>query len=362
MSRVKHREDIHGHIVDAAAEWFVEFNTDEPDANKRRQFDSWLRKSPEHLRAYLEMFPLWDDARRVDPAHELSADELIRLSQADSANLIALPNTGALPRSVAVHGARIKALALAASAVLVALGAWIYVQRNVYSTGVGEQRLITLDDGSSLELNARSRLKVKFSKSERNVELLDGQALFRVAKDALRPFVVLSGDTRIRAVGTQFDVYKKQAGTTVTVLEGRVAVTSTPANSNGGGGESTDLHSVGNAADRGPPELKELLLDAGEQATVTAAAIKRPLHPDLDAATAWREHRLVFSATPLSEVADEFNRYNERQIVVRNESAAPFEVSGAFSMTDLPALLHFLHAQSNVHIEEDKRQVVVTLK
>ncbi len=94
----------------------------------------------------------------------------------------------------------------------------------LYSTDIGERRSITLADGSTVDLNARSKLRIEFSSAERRVELLDGQALFQVAKDKQRPFIVHSGDATVRAVGTQFDVYRKDSGTTITVLEGRVAV------------------------------------------------------------------------------------------------------------------------------------------
>jgi len=91
---------------------------------------------------------------------------------------------------------------------------------------VGEQRSIALADGSIIDLNARSRIRVRLSKDERDVELLQGQALFHVAKDNSRPFVVRSDTTVVRAVGTEFDVYRKKNGTVITVLEGRVVVES----------------------------------------------------------------------------------------------------------------------------------------
>src|SRR5205823_2531257 len=86
------------------------------------------------------------------------------------------------------------------------------------------ERSIALPDGSLIELNARSSVRVRFTSNERAVELFEGQALFRVAKDPARPFIVSSDGKRVRAVGTQFDVYRKKASTTVTVLEGRVTV------------------------------------------------------------------------------------------------------------------------------------------
>src|SRR5260221_5540279 len=93
-----------------------------------------------------------------------------------------------------------------------------------YSTDVGERRSLTLDDGSTVDLNARSKVRIEFSKAERRVDLIEGQALFQVAKNMDRPFIVKSGEATVRAVGTQFDVDRKATGTTVTVLEGRVVV------------------------------------------------------------------------------------------------------------------------------------------
>src|SRR5258708_14766281 len=97
----------------------------------------------------------------------------------------------------------------------------------VYITALGEQRSIQFADGSTVELNSRSKISVKYSQQESDVDLLEGQAVFHVAHDVSRPFIVAVGATRVRAVGTQFDVYKKSNGTVVTVVEGRVAVYST---------------------------------------------------------------------------------------------------------------------------------------
>jgi transmembrane sensor len=101
---------------------------------------------------------------------------------------------------------------------------YLNVRMPVYATTFGEQRSITLDDGSVVDINSHSKIRVRYSATERDVELLEGQALFRVAKNASRPFWVSSATTRVRAVGTEFDVYKRRSGTVVSVIEGRVAV------------------------------------------------------------------------------------------------------------------------------------------
>ena len=233
--------------------------------------------------------------------------------------------------------------ALAASIVFAALGlgaySWYYLQSHpTYTTDIGENRSITLADGSTVDLNARSKLRVEFSKGERDVELLEGQALFEVAHDASRPFVVRSGGAQVRAVGTQFDVYRGSAGTTVTVVEGRVAVAERAA----------------------PADSGATFVSAGEQVTVTAQAITPPKHTDVVAATAWTQHRLIFDATPLAEVVEHFNRYNTRQLIIDDPELAAFHVSGVYASTDPSSLIRFLREQPGVVITESSDAVRIS--
>lgn len=367
MSRTPSYDPIHPQIADEAAEWFVEFASGEPDFSARRDFDRWIRKSPEHLRAYLEMFPIWEDAQGLDAGSAVSADELIERARADARKVV--PMSGRKPSQGADHE-EMKAKAsnthrgwraFAAGIALAALGigGWLYSQRGVYATDVGEQRLISLPDGSDIELNARSRIRLQYGDRERRIELLAGQALFKVAKDARRPFIVASDETEVRAVGTLFDVYRKRSGTTITVVEGRVAVraSSTPPTTSTESNTTVDLPSgSANASDA------EVLLSAGEQLRVTPAQIAKSERTDVSAATAWRERRLVFSGTPLTEVADEFNRYNSRQLIVEDERLREFNVSAVFSATDLPSLLRFLHAQPNIIVDESDDRIRILQK
>src|SRR5205814_1675147 len=141
----------------------------------------------------------------------------------------------------------------------------------------GEQRTIQLADGSTVELNARSKVHVHLTDQRRDVTLIEGQALFRVAKDSRRPFVVRAGDAEVRAVGTEFDVYKKQSETVVTVVEGRV--------------ETYDESDGAGAA--------AIVLSAGEQLTVLPHSRPKPTRTDTVVATAWVQKRLMFEETPL---------------------------------------------------------------
>jgi transmembrane sensor len=365
-------------VIDEAAEWFIEFSTGEPDARMRRAFDAWLRKSPEHVRAYLEMFPIWEDAPRIDPHRTVSAEQLIALSRSTDKNVVHLaPALSQSEKQILSARRRFPGswYSLVAGVLLaIGVGSWFYLLRDTYTTDIGEQRVITLADGSEVELNARSKIRLEFGDTERRVELIAGQALFRVVKDKRRPFVVESGSTRVRAVGTEFDVYRKRGGTIVTVVEGRVAVHTGVVSQRAVGTAEHERLSSGAGERRvgagrsgaAPREARlqasagEILLAAGEQLSVTATSVAKPEHPDVASATAWLQRRLVFSSTPLTEVAEEFNRYNSRQLVIVSPALHTFNVSAVFSATDVPSLLRFLRAQPHIVVEEKDNEIHIS--
>ncbi|MBL8267664.1 FecR family protein [Steroidobacter sp.] len=344
-------------VLDEATTWFVELLEGAQDERTRGEFLEWLRSSPQNVRAYLQVAAHWeDDASQLQTgAGRLeSVDELLAMARSENnvVPLAAMNQSGniatgsaptnednvaeALPgvdgrRSVQANG-RGKSWtrrALAAGVVLavIASGVTYHLQRDVYSTRVGEQRSIKLDDGSTVEINSRSRIKVRYSEHVRQVDLLEGQALFDVAKNKARPFVVHSGDVRIQAVGTQFDVYRKTGGTVVTVVEGSVSI-----------------------QDAAPGKQ---VLAAGEQIVVSpSVAPAKPKTADIAAVTAWTQRRLVFTREPLSEVVQQFNRYNTRPLVITDPDIAATEISGTFSSGDPSSLLRFLREVGAYRIRE----------
>jgi transmembrane sensor len=234
-----------------------------------------------------------------------------------------------------------------------------------------------LSDGSTVALNSRSGIKIRFSKHERTVELIQGQALFHVAKDSARPFTVSADGTRVRAVGTQFDVYRKYSGTVITVVEGRVAVLAHVAPA----AATVELQSPPVASDevaRRPsgavssPDLigpareplsgrDTLFLVAGEQLIVTAKAYQKTDHPNIAGATAWTQ-RLVFDSASLSDVAAEFNRYNTRRLVIEDPNLYDFHISGVFSSADPDALIRFLRERPGVRVTETESEIRIAKK
>lgn len=362
MSHRPAKTTINPLVLDEAADWFVEFEGGIEDLATRQAFDAWLRRSPEHMQAFLELLPIWDRAAAVPPSSEIDAEQLIARALSVDANVISLPRAQGSnsPRSTQLSAAQQSSIdhralrekwatpwSVAAACAVLTLASlftwWSFFQTPSYATGVAEQRSIVLSDGSSVTLNARSKIRIYFDERERVIQLVAGQALFNVTKDAHRPFIVHSDDTRVQAIGTQFDVYRKKNKVTVTVLEGRVAVLPP---------EPTFAERAGEAT---PPTL----LSAGEQTFVVARRVEKPQLANVTAATAWTQRRLMFQKTALADVVEEFNRYNARTLRIEDPAIQAFLVSGTFSSTDPTSLLTFLRDQPGIRVIENDREILI---
>jgi transmembrane sensor len=337
----------HSVIVAEASAWFIEFRASDVNGEARLHFIEWLRRSPEHIQAYLEVSGAWSDLPASDPEGKIDIAAWIARARDEADVIPLLPGNPRLPPMpytanprMASRTRRRAILATAALALLAAVTFPFWAGTNAaisYSTAIGEQRTIRLADGSTVELNARSKIQVSLTERQRNVALLEGQALFRVAKDKQRPFIVRAGEAQVRAVGTEFDVYRKPGATVVTVVEGRVETY------NGSGG-------VGAAA---------ILLSAGEQLTFVPHIVTKPTRTDTLVATAWVQKRLIFEETPLRDVAEEFNRYSRRPLSIDDDELQKIKISGIYSSTDPASLINFLRNQPSIQVIETENQVRV---
>jgi transmembrane sensor len=339
---------------DEAISWFVAFCEDDVTPALCKSFDVWLKASPENVRAYLQVSAFWEAAGSLNQHRKLEVEELLRRASAEN-NVLSMgdPPASEPARAGTVRrgqfSVRIAAAAVMLLVVGVVLAIWWQVRDPVYATQVGEERTITLSDGSIVELNARSRLRIEYRQRVRRVTLLDGQALFRVAKNTMRPFIVVSGTTQVRAVGTEFDVYRQAAGTLVTVVEGQVAVTDAAL------GSAPSLHGAvapTSSLSIGEDEPPRVLLAAGEQLRVSAQAISAPVRTNPVIATAWSQGKLIFDSTPLSEVVAEVNRYNPRPLAIDDPKILTMHVSGTFSTTDSAQIIQFVAERFGLVIHE----------
>jgi transmembrane sensor len=200
---------------------------------------------------------------------------------------------------------RHRLIALAASVVLlVGVAAWFtqrYSDDRVLVTAVGEQRRITLADGSRLDLAPGSLVSTRFTLARRDVRLIRGQAFFAVAHNAVRPFIVHANSLTVTAVGTEFDVRISPSSTAVTVSEGRVTV-------------APDVEAAGS----GTRSYTEIVrASVGQRVTFSQSAHRLSVATvDPKAAGAWRRGTLLFVGEPLEDVINAINRYTALQIIV----------------------------------------------
>jgi transmembrane sensor len=327
-------------IHETASEWFVDFRTGEPVESERKRFLAWLRESPLHMVAYLEVAALWAESGKCRVERRWPEAELIAQAKEQPDNVVewVAASDWAAPRlrPVAERISRrmVFGWVAAAASIVVAVIAvlnWPAQKPEIYSTGVGEQRAVTLADGSTLRLNARSKLEVSFSRQQRQVELLEGQVLFRVVKDSKRPFVAIADGTPVRVLGTEFDLRRRRSTLVVTVLEGRVAA--------------------------GP-----VLVAAGQQATHASGEWSAVKIVDPKISTAWTRRELFFDSTPLSEVVDEFNLYNTRQLVIRDPALESFRIDGVFSSPDPASLVRFLESRLEVRAVANDSEISLELE
>jgi transmembrane sensor len=202
-----------------------------------------------------------------------------------------------------------------------------------YTTAIGEQRTIELVDGSVLQLNSKSRIETKLSATGRDIQLLQGEATFKVTPDPARPFRVHAGGAIIQAIGTQFNVNQRPSGITVSVIEGRVRI-------------SGDRPAV---------------LGAGEEARVgRTGGIERRGTVDPQIISAWRQHRLVFRDDTLEDIVAEFNRYNANsQIRLEGDAILARRYTAVFDANDPASLVAFLRQDAGLAIDSHETQLIV---
>jgi transmembrane sensor len=345
-------------VYERACEWFVEFRASAADERVRHDFHAWLQQAPAHMAAYLHVASSWNWTESLDVSSRFSKEELIE--QARDSNLVPYPGNSSAdkpPLRPRVGSPLRWAAGAAAAGVIIAalLLGWLRWERGpLYSTGIGQKRLIRLPDGSTIRLNASSQIRVRYSSHRREIDLLRGQALFADTYEPHRPFIVRSQATLVRAIGTQFDVNLLEAETIVTVIQGKVAV-------------AQQQHSRPAPADAlqprslaAPPAASTVYLSAGEQLTVTPTWHMAPVRANVTDAIAWTHHQLIFSSTALRDVVQEFNRYNPRPLVIASPSLETFRIDGVFSSTDPKSLLAFLQEYPGIRVTQTGADVVIS--
>lgn len=282
--------------IDAtAAEWVAREDAGPLSADEAAALAAWLAADSRHLGAYGRMHAIMMRTDRIYRGTPAEAD--------DEDAREARPRRQRWARRL---------LAMAASLAVAAGAGWFVVQQQagVHATRIGEVAHVSLEDGSLITLNTDSRVRVRYAEGRRSIELLRGEAMFDVAKDRQRPFVVSAGGTQVVAVGTSFTVKRSPAQVDVLVREGIVQV------------------------QEQQQELRLLRGDKVRLASRAAPVLRKVDDAEVRRELAWRNGMIAFSGQTLQEVAQEFARYNRLHIRLADAEIADLEVVGMFSATD----------------------------
>lgn len=300
-----------------AARWILRAETPDWSVADERELRAWLEQDTVHRVAWLRLKSTWSRADRLAALRPTATGAVVRR-----------------PR----HRWWAMAAGIAGLALLAGLS-WLQADTG-YSTGVGGRESVALADGSRLELNTRTHVRAQIAPGRREVWLLRGEAYFDVKPDPAHPFVIHAGDHRVVVLGTRFSVRRERGRFEVAVLEGRVRV-------------EPVIASPG----KPPVIVRDGDILYGKPAGTVVAS-----HADdrVRRALSWRHGTLEFDQSSLRDAADQFNRYNRKQLVLLDDATAQMRIGGSFDADGVEAFSRLLAQAFNLKVEERGDEIRVS--
>lgn len=291
-----------------AAAWLARLRAEHRTRDDEARFRQWLAADPINAERFEHVSTIWDD---MDALRDV-------------------PRGEAAPRR---HMSRRKMLAGSLAIFSMGgLGLHSIATAGVYTTERGEQRRLTLDDGSRLLLNTDTAVKVRFDDQQRRIDLRRGQALFEVSADP-RPFCVSAGAHDLTVVRGRFDMRREEDQLSVVTIEGVATLADASENA---------------AAVR---------IAVGERVRVDANRHVEHDRPDLNDMLAWQSGHAAFRGEPLTRVVAEMNRYSERELMLMDERASELRISGVYRVGDNSAFARSLARLLPIRVEETERVI-----
>ena len=363
--------------LEQAARWFLWLRDHDAEPGQVEVFQRWFNSSSRNRRAYEKVESLWQACNGIDACDLPWPTELeLAHDQYDGSYAIPLPDNRnplhgdsllvnessseefVLGNRPKFRGRWVQNWRMVASisviAVLLTLAAptmidWATGSTPYFSTAVAQQRTEVLQDGSVITLGGATQVAIRFSRDARLVALEKGEAFFQVAQDTQRPFSVLIGDSEVRAIGTAFNINRRDNNITVSVIHGTVDVSRQ-------GGE-IDL----DAGDVAISQLQQRLEQGQELVISQEGTVRRDNTADVfERAVAWREGRLAYINERLEYVLQDINRYSAQKIVIGDWELGDLRYTGTVFSNDVEAWLKGLERAFTLRtLEVDGRMVLV---
>lgn len=354
-------------IAEQAAQWVEKMDKSELSSANNQLFLIWLRKSPLHVNEFIHACVLSDATELVEQYKDIAA-EVSWSSKAQRRQFAQIGENGAQQSKSSARSAAKWFYALAAFAVLfLAISVYLNLPDllhnsgevttagSQYSTALGEQKNIMLNDGTLVNMNTLTNINVQYSESFRDVILLSGEAIFNVAHQPDRPLRVWSNNTVAQASGSEFNVRSRVDDTgwqtRFTVISGNVAVDNEK--------WLTAGHKINSELNL-QNSASAVHLSQGEEAVFDQSGLaKKQNESNLAKRLSWTQKKLIFNGETLKQVASEFNRYNKTQIEITDKKAATLAISGVFTSHNPDTLIEFLQSSGELEVNDMKRNRIV---
>lgn len=307
-----------------AAEWVMEqYETGQWNGERQAELDAWLAESHTHLLAYWRLKAAWERTHRLAALRSAPLGIHRPVQQKSKWPLVFR--------------------VIAATAVVAGVGTWLivttsHVPEKTYATPVGGHEIVHLADGSRIELNTATEIRVR--SKWRTVELVKGEAFFQIKHDSLNPFTVLAAGHRVTDLGTKFLMRNDGSRLQVTLLDGSVRFES----------ESSAIRTHSE------------VLKPGDVAVATANSVsvtQRPLRAIVDE-SAWRKGMLVFRDATLAEAVAEFNRYNREQMFVKGAHAANVKIDGTFRADNIAGFTNMAEHVFDLRVRKRGEEIAIS--
>jgi len=314
-------DGMHVNPIDAcAAKWIERSDREEWSRTNQAELDAWLAQSPAHAVAYLRLYDAWN---RADRLAALRPPKLEQTASARSGGWMIFLRIAAVFGVIAVAG-------------LLSANYLLTSKEQEFSTPIGGRETIRLSDGTVIELNTGTALRIRAGNYQRQVTLVRGEAYFQVRHDAARPFVVTASDGRVVDLGTKFLVRDGTDHLEVALVEGRARF------------ESANTR------------MAELTPGDVVVATADSMSVTKRSAQELANELGWRRGVLVFDHTTLADAAAELNRYNREQIVIADPDVRRRIIGATIPINRVEAFTRVAQQIFGVHVEKSDSEIIIS--
>jgi len=311
-------------VEQTAAEWLERRASDDWNEARDAELEIWLAQSPAHAVAFMRLEAAWNRATRLAALQQpMLRKPLQGTTQPSRRPALKIAAAVMVTAAISVGGSLLA----------------VHQKDQTFATTIGGREALSLVDGSKIELNTDTVLRMANGAGERKVWLDRGEAYFDIKHDAAHPFVVMVGDHRVTDLGTKFIVRQEGDRVEVKLLEGSARLD----------------------ANSGLP-AQSAVLKPGDVAIATAdqtSVTKKPVK-ELTQELGWRRGVLTFDHTTLAEAVAEFNRYNRQKIVIADRAAAKLEIGGTFPSDDVKLFGRATHIALGLRVEDKGNQLVIS--